>query len=154
MKCLIQKVKKACVEINDDIVSSIDKGLLILYGISNNNEGLEGKELNKKIDFIINRVLKLRVFRDKSGSNFKTSVLDNNYEILVVSQFTLFGDIQKSNKPNFVKAMKSNEAKRIYDKFILKLKEKMPNKIKEGVFGKYMNVKLENDGPVTLILEK
>lgn len=146
LKLVIQRVNFAQVDVNDKIVGKIDKGLLIFLGISSDCS-------LDKLEWMVDKVLKLRLWEsEKKG--FDLSVKDICGDILVVSQFTLFGDYSKGTKPNFSKSAQFDIAKEFYDKFIWKLKEKSDLRIENGEFGAMMNVKLENDGPVTVILEK
>lgn len=146
MKCLIQRVNNAKVDVGGETVGSVNKGLLIFIGIS--------KGYNEtKLDWMVNKILKLRLWgSDQKG--FDNSVMDISGEILVVSQFTLYADCQKGTKPSFEKSMEGRKAKEVYELFIEKLKENSELKIEQGKFGAKMNVSLENDGPVTIILER
>lgn len=144
MKAVLQRVNNAKVEVNSKIVGQIDKGLLVFLGIS--------KDWNEqKFEWLAKKIINLRLWASKE-KGFDLSVKDITGSILVVSQFTLHGEI-KGNKPNFKNSLDFENAKKIYDNFILKLKESNL-KIEEGEFGAMMNVSLENDGPVTIILEK
>jgi D-tyrosyl-tRNA(Tyr) deacylase len=145
MKLVIQRVNNAKVEVNNSIIGQIDKGLLIFLGISKDFS-------QEKLDWIINKVLKLRLWSSER-KGFDLSIRDIKGEILVVSQFTLYGDCNKGTKPCFNKSADYEIAKKIYNKFISKLKESNL-KIESGEFGSMMKVSLENDGPVTIILEK
>lgn len=144
MRALIQRVNFAKVKVEDKEVSKIDKGLLVFIGFSN-------KDTDKDLEYIIKKIKNLRIFEDE---NFKMnlSVIDKNYEILVVSQFTLYGDCRKGNRPSFDDSLSSKEAKVLYNKF-LKLFEKEDICIKTGIFQADMKVSLENDGPVTIQLD-
>lgn len=144
MRALIQRVNFAKVKVEDKEVSKIDKGLLVFIGFSN-------KDTDKDLEYIIKKIKNLRIFEDE---NFKMnlSVIDKNYEILVVSQFTLYGDCRKGNRPSFDDSLSSKEAKVLYNKF-LKLFEKENICIKTGIFQADMKVSLENDGPVTIQLD-
>jgi D-tyrosyl-tRNA(Tyr) deacylase len=166
MKIVLQRVNSANVIVNNVIVGEIDKGILVFLGIS--------KDFNeKKFDWMIDKILKLRLWASedkgavtqniRSGpfleekppkKGFDLSVKDISGEILVISQFTLFGDCTKGTKPNFVKACESEIAKEIYNKFILRLNEISGLKIESGTFGAKMTLNSQNDGPVTIILEK
>lgn len=144
MRVVIQKVNEASVEVDEKLISKIDKGLLVLVGIKA-NDSLD------QCDHLINKILNLRIFEDE---NFKMnkSILDLNLEILLVSQFTLYADCKKGNRPSFINAMPPVQAKEFYKNFVDKFKQKYP-KIEDGVFGAYMKVNLINDGPVTIILD-
>ena len=145
MKLVIQRVNFAKVEVNNEVVGEISKGILVFVGISSQYD-------ESKLEWALNKVLKLRLWA-KDDKGFRESVLDRGYDILVVSQFTLFGDCSNSNKPNFKDAMEFDKAKGIYDEFVSKLEES-GLKVETGAFGEMMIVSLENDGPVTIILEK
>lgn len=144
MRALIQRVNFAKVKVKDKEVSKIDKGLLVFVGFSN-------KDTDKDLEYILKKIKNLRIFEDE---NFKMnlSVIDKKYEILVVSQFTLYGDCRKGNRPSFDDSLSSKEAKVLYDRF-LKLFEKERICIKSGIFQADMKISLENDGPVTIQLD-
>ena len=145
MKAVIQRVKYASVAINGSEFSKIEKGLLVLFGVEKNDD-------KEKIDFFVKKIANLRIFNDeKDKMNF--SVKDIKGEILVVSQFTLSADCTKGLRPSFDNAMNPEIANKMYEEFILKLKETGLN-VKTGVFGADMKVLLLNDGPVTFVLEK
>ena len=145
MKAVIQRVKYASVAINGSEFSKIEKGLLVLFGVEKNDD-------KEKIDFFVKKIVNLRIFNDEKGKmNF--SVKDIKGEILVVSQFTLSADCTKGLRPSFDNAMNPEIANKMYEEFILKLKETGLN-VKTGVFGADMKVLLLNDGPVTFVLEK
>ena len=145
MKAVIQRVKYASVAINGSEFSKIEKGLLVLFGVEKDDD-------KEKIDFFVKKIANLRIFNDEKGKmNF--SVKDIKGEILVVSQFTLSADCAKGLRPSFDNAMNPEIANKMYEEFILKLKETGLN-VKTGVFGADMKVLLLNDGPVTFVLEK
>ena len=145
MKVLVQRVTEASVEVNNEVVGEIDKGLLLFVGFTHT-------DTEKEIDWMVNRVINLRIFDDENGVMNK-SLKDINGKILSVSQFTLYADSTNGNRPSYIKSMNQNEATKLYDKFNEKLR--MQNVVVEtGIFREYMNVHLTNDGPVTIILEK
>ena len=145
MKLVIQRVIESNLTIDKKIYSSIGYGMVIFIGISaNDNEGV----LNK----IASKVSKLRIFNDEFGKMNK-NINDINGEILLVSQFTLYADTKKGNRPSFIKAAKPENAIKIYDKFIIELQNHINTKIQTGKFGADMKINLLNDGPVTIILE-
>jgi len=148
MKIVIQRVRKSYVKVNDQIVSEIGKGLNILVGFS--NEDKEGNVLNK-LNKAVEKIINLRIFEDSNGK-MNLSVMDVDGEILVVSQFTLYGDVLKGRRPSFDRSLNKEEAKKLYDEFVKLLKENYP-KVKEGIFSAKMEVGIINDGPVTFILE-
>ena len=144
MKALIQRVSQASVSINDDIVGSIDKGLLIFVGISQN-------DTDKECEKIVKKILNLRVFPGPKG-NFCESIKEIDGSLLIVSQFTLYGDTSKGTRPGFSKAGDPEKANELYKKSI-ELFKQAGIKTETGKFGENMDVHLNNDGPVTLILD-
>lgn len=145
MKTVIQRVKKASVTIDEKLYSSIDNGLLILYGVEKNDT----EDFSK---YLCEKILKLRIFEDEN-QKMNLSVKDINGEILVVSQFTLAGDTRKGTRPSFDTAMPPKKAEIMYENFVKMMKDSGLT-VKTGVFGAMMDVALVNDGPVTFILEK
>lgn len=144
MKTVIQRVLDANVEVEKQIVGKIDKGLVILIGISD-------ADTTKDIDNIVKKIISLRIFSDENNK-MNLSLQDIQGEILAISQFTLFADCHKGNRPSFTNAGKPDYAKKLYEYFIQKCKEQNI-KIESGIFGADMKVNLTNDGPVTIILE-
>ena len=145
MKALIQRVSSGSVEVDKKIVGSINKGLVIFIGITHNDS-------EKEINYLTNKILNLRIFGDDNTDNFEKSVLDNQGELLIISQFTLYGDTKKGRRPSFVNSANSDYASQIYNKFVEKLREEQI-KVETGIFGAKMRVNIVNEGPVTLILE-
>lgn len=145
MKVIVQRAKNAKVEIDNKIVGTIDNGLMLLVGFTHT-------DTEKEIDYMVNKVQNLRIFDDEEGVMNK-SLKDINGEILSVSQFTLYGDTKKGNRPSYINAMNSEEATKLYDLFNEKLRNQNI-KVETGVFGANMKVSFTNDGPVTIILEK
>ena len=144
MKVVVQRSLNSSVEVDKKIVGSISKGLVILVGF-NKNDTIES------LDYMINKILKLRIFDDENGIMNK-SILDIDGEILSISQFTLYAETKKSgNRPSYSNAMSGSEAIKLYDKFNERLKEKV--KVSTGIFGADMKVNICNDGPVTIIIE-
>ena len=143
MKLVIQRVDKASVTIENKLYSSIDKGLLVLFGV-------EKDDSEDMLEYFAQKILKLRIFEDEQGKMNK-SVLDISGEILAVSQFTLCADCKKGTRPSFDNAKEPRIAKEYYEKFVEILKKSGIN-IKTGVFGAHMEVALINNGPVTIIL--
>lgn len=143
MKLVIQRVNSASVTIENKLYSSINKGLLVLFGV-------EKDDKDDMIEYFAQKLLKLRIFEDEQGKMNK-SVLDINGEILAVSQFTLCADCKKGTRPSFDSAKEPGVAKEYYEKFVEILKKSGIN-IKTGVFGAHMQVELINNGPVTIIL--
>lgn len=144
MKAVIQRVSSASVVVDGKIVAQIGRGLLVLLGIGRDDSQ------EKDYSYLINKILKLRVFPG-DGGHFETSVIDVQGEILLVSQFTLYGDCTKGNRPSFCKAMAPAQAQQVYNAFAKDLKTAYSH-VKEGVFGAYMQVSLVNDGPATFIV--
>lgn len=140
---LIQRVKKASVTIDNELFSSINAGILVLYGVEKGDE-------KEKAEKIADKISKLRIFEDENGKMNK-SIKDISGEVLVVSQFTLAGNCAKGTRPSFDKAELPEKANEMYEYFIKQLQDKdLP--VKTGVFGAMMDVELINDGPVTFIL--
>ena len=144
MIVVIQRVTNASVKIEDKIISSINNGMLILLGISNDDS-------EEDIIKMTNKISKLRIFNDENDIMNK-NVNEVNGEILVVSQFTLYGNVRKGNRPSYINAAKPDIAKPIYNLFIKQLDSLINNKVQTGIFGAYMLVDIVNDGPVTLIV--
>ena len=144
MIVVIQRVTNASVKIEDKIISSINNGMLILLGISNDDS-------EEDIIKMTNKISKLRIFNDENEVMNK-NINEINGEVLVVSQFTLYGNVKKGNRPSYIEAAKPDIAKPIYNLFIKELNRLINNKVKTGIFGAYMSVDLINDGPVTLII--
>lgn len=143
MKVVVQKCLEASVSVDNRLVSSINNGLMILVGFTYGDS-------ESDIDYMVNKVVNLRVFEDSNGI-MNRSVLDVNGEILCVSQFTLYGDASKGNRPSYINALKSEDALVFYNLFCEKLNKYVPTKL--GVFGAMMRVGLINDGPTTIIIE-
>ncbi len=146
MKVIVQRVKSASVSVNQKIVSKIGPGYLLLVGMK------EGDTM-KAVEFVARKVSNLRVFEDEDGK-LNRSIHDTQGEILSISQFTVYGDVSKSNRPSFTDAMQYQEAEAFYHEFNRILEEEYHLVVKTGVFGEHMDVSLVNDGPVTIIIEK
>tara|TARA_Y100001970_G_scaffold115828_1_gene144268 strand:+ start:3036 stop:3479 length:444 start_codon:yes stop_codon:yes gene_type:complete len=144
VKALIQRVSSGSVIVDKKTVGSIQKGLVVLLGITHSDS-------EKEIDFIINKVLNLRIFGNEENDNFELSVKEINGDILIISQFTLYADIKKGRRPSFVNSAKSDYAEEIYNRFVEKIKKENLF-IQTGIFGAKMQVEIINEGPVTLIL--
>tara|TARA_B000000475_G_scaffold37126_1_gene27676 strand:- start:43 stop:483 length:441 start_codon:yes stop_codon:yes gene_type:complete len=146
LKLVVQRVKKSNLKIKNKLYSSINTGIVILIGISKNDNYEMAKELASKI-------IKLRIFNDDNGKMNK-NIMQIKGEVLVVSQFTLYADTNKGNRPSFINAAKPELAISLYNHFIDELQKLIPSKVRTGKFGADMKIELVNDGPVTIILEK
>jgi D-tyrosyl-tRNA(Tyr) deacylase len=145
MRVVIQRVSRSSVLVDGETVGSIKRGLVVLVGVTHDDGESEARFLAKKI-------ANLRIFADDEGK-FNRSALDVNADVLVVSQFTLYGDARKGRRPSFVKAAPPDIAEPLIEKFVSYLEEE-GLRVETGVFGAMMMVELHNDGPVTIILEK
>lgn len=145
MKIVLQRVESAFVKILDKIVGEIEEGLVVFLGISVN-------DTEKEADFLVEKVANLRIFEDESGKMNK-SVLDIKGNILLISQFTLYGDCKKGRRPGFELAAKPDKAEPLYRYFISKLQNYFSD-LQTGEFGAEMKISLINNGPVTIILER
>lgn len=146
MRALVQRVTKASVVVNENLVSQIGNGILVFVGFTHN-------DTIDDIEYIVNKIINLRIFDDSNGV-MNLSVIDKNYEVLSVSQFTLYGDTKKGNRPSYVNALNHEEAVKLYDIFNQKLKEKLHDKVSTGIFRSDMKVSLINDGPITIMIER
>ncbi len=145
MKAIVQRVKKAKLYVEEVYKGEIKKGIVVFLGIG------KGDTVDK-IDYFVKKIPSLRIFEDENGK-MNYSIFDIKGEIMVVSQFTLYGDCTRGNRPDFTMAEKSEVAKIIFEKFVEKIKN-LDIKLVAGEFGKKMIVEIYNDGPCTLILEK
>lgn len=145
MKFVVQRVKNAQVEIDNKIVGKIDKGFLVLIGITHTDT----KEI---ADYLVKKLVNLRIFEDEN-EKMNLALKDVDGELFLISQFTLYGDCLQGNRPSFINAAKPEFANELYEYIISECKKKI-KKVETGVFGSYMEVSLLNDGPVTIILEK
>lgn len=143
MRAVVQRVKSASVAVNGETVGRIEKGLLVLLGI-------EPADGDADIEYIVKKCTQLRIFEDAEGK-MNRSVLDEGGALLLVSQFTLFGDVRKGNRPSFSTAAGPDIAIPLYEKTIRAFREKLPTET--GIFGADMQVQLVNDGPVTILLD-
>ena len=145
MRVLVQRVLSSSVEVDGSIVGNIDKGLMLLVGFTNT-------DTSKEIDYMIDKIINLRIFDDDNGIMNK-SLLDINGSILSVSQFTLYADTSKGRRPSYINALGGDKAIHLYEEFNNKIKDIGIN-IETGIFGADMKVSLINDGPVTIMLER
>jgi D-tyrosyl-tRNA(Tyr) deacylase len=146
MKAVVQRVKSSSVVVNNEITGAIEQGLLVLIGIHQD-------DTKEQMEWICNKISKLRIFEDEEGKMNK-SVQDVGGGILLVSQFTLYANSDKGTRPSFIEAARPEKAEPMYNEMIEWFKTNTDLNIQTGEFGAMMNVKLENDGPVTIILEK
>ena len=145
MRALIQKVTSASVTIENSVKSKIDKGLLILLGIEEDDNQEDIEWLSKKIS-------QLRIFDDENGV-MNLSIQDIDGEVLVISQFTLHAKVKKGNRPSYIKAAKPDIAIPLYNQFVGALNQLISKEIQTGEFGAYMQISLVNDGPVTIFID-
>lgn len=144
MRAIIQKVREASVVVENEKVSEIGPGFMVLLGVKDTDN-------NEDLAYIKKKISNLRIFED-DDEKMNLSLKDVGGEILVVSQFTLYGDVRKGNRPSFTESAKADKAKEYYEILIDELKEEGFN-VKTGVFQTHMQVSLTNDGPVTIILD-
>lgn len=144
MRAVIQKVKKASVSVDNKLVSEIGYGFMILLGVKDTDK-------EEDIEYIKKKISKLRIFEDNEGK-MNLSLKDVGGEILMVSQFTLYGDARKGNRPSFSQSAKADKAEKYYEILINQLKDE-GFEVKTGIFQTHMEVSLVNDGPVTIILD-
>ena len=147
MKALVQRVSEGGVEIPEQNYSAvIGSGMVILLGIKDS-------DTEEDLNFVVDKCSNLRIFEDANGK-MNLSLKEINGEVLVISQFTLYGDARKGNRPSFTEAAKPNHAIPLYNKFIDRMKQNIGSgKVKHGIFGAMMKVKILNDGPVTIMVE-
>ena len=144
MRVLVQRCDRASVTVDNKIVGSIDKGMMILVGFTQT-------DTSENIDYMVEKVLNLRIYDDESGVMNK-SILEVGGSILSVSQFTLYADTRKGRRPSYVNALNGEKSTLLYDEFNEKLRKYIH--VETGIFGADMKVELINDGPVTIMLEK
>lgn len=145
MRAVIQRVTHASVTIDGNIKAAIKSGLLVLLGIEQN-------DTEKDIDWLVKKIIQLRIFSDADGK-MNLSVQDINGDILVISQFTLFASTKKGNRPSFLRSAKPDIAIPLYEQFLSNMKTQFGKEIYSGEFGADMQVELINDGPVTIIID-
>jgi len=151
MRCVIQRVSSASVSVGGSVVGSIDKGLLVLVGITHT-------DTEQTADWMAEKILSLRIFPDSDGK-MNLSVSDVGGGVLLVSQFTLYGDVSKGTRPSFIDAARPEHAEPLYNYLFSRLKTitltgKQVNKLETGEFGAMMDVALVNDGPVTIVCDR
>lgn len=145
MRAVLQRVTRASVTVEGTVTGEIGKGLLILFGA-------EEGDTNEDMDYVVKKCVNMRIFTDENDK-MNLSVKDVDGEILSVSQFTLLAEIKHGNRPGFTRAMKPDEAEKMYEKFCTLCEQATGKKVKRGVFGADMAVELTNDGPVTIIVD-
>jgi D-tyrosyl-tRNA(Tyr) deacylase len=145
MRAVIQRCSSASVEVDGKTTGAIEQGLLILLGV-------EDADTQEDIDWLANKVVKLRIFSDSEGL-MNHSVEDVGGSVLVVSQFTLHAKYKKGTRPSFIRAAKPEKAEADYDAFCEKLKSLLNKPCAKGIFGAHMDVHLTNDGPVTILID-
>ncbi len=143
MRVLVQRSKNSSVKVAGKLVGKIDSGYVLLVGFTDT----DNKEI---VDKMVKKVLNLRIFDDTNGV-MNESILDHNKSILSISQFTLYADSKKGNRPSYIKALKGEDAIKLYDYFNEELKKYV--NVETGIFGEDMEVSIINDGPVTILLE-
>ena len=143
MRCVVQKVNHSSVTVDGKVVNEIKRGLMVLVGFTDT-------DTMDDLNYCCRKVVNLRVFEDENDV-MNLSVIDVGGEILSISQFTLYGDVKKGNRPSYVRALGGEKAKPLYEQFNKMLNEYVPTK--DGVFGADMKVELLNDGPTTIIID-
>lgn len=146
MRIVLQRVARASVTVDGSVVGRIGGGLLLLVGFTR-------EDCADTLEWMANKVVGLRVFSDPQG-RMNLSLQDVSGDLLVVSQFTLYGDTRKGRRPSFIRAAGPGVAVPLYENFVALLRERAPGRVETGVFGAMMDVELVNDGPVTLVLER
>ena len=145
MKIIVQRVKKAQVEVENKIVGKIENGFLVLIGITHT-------DTKEQADYLIKKLINLRIFRD-NNDKMNLSIKDVDGSLLLISQFTLYADCSSGNRPSFIEAAKPDYANELYEYIISECQKKI-NNVQSGIFGANMDISLVNQGPVTIILEK
>ena len=144
MRAVVQRVTYSSVKVDGEIVGEINKGFNVLLGISK-------EDTEEDMKYIKDKIINLRVFYDENDK-MNLSLLDVKGELLLISQFTLYGDARKGRRPNFMNALGGDEARKFYEKFIEMMKD-TGLKVQTGIFGADMKVDIKNDGPVTILLD-
>ena len=146
MKIVVQRVKNAKVDVDGKTVGKIEKGFLVLLGVTHN-------DTKEQADYLVKKLCKLRVFKDENNK-MNLSLKDIGGKLLIVSQFTLYANCSDGNRPSFIEAAIPEQAEKLYNYFCKECKEKYGIEVEKGIFGADMEVNLLNDGPVTTIIEK
>ena len=146
MRAVVQRVSEASVTVDGKVVSKIGKGLLVLLGVAPEDD-------SSKIDWMVRKIVQMRIFEDEND-HMNLSVEDVKGSIIVVSQFTLFADCRKGNRPSFIGAAPPEMAEKLYDELVAKMRERLgADRVGTGCFRTHMDVRLLNDGPVTILVE-
>jgi D-tyrosyl-tRNA(Tyr) deacylase len=145
MRVVIQRVKNASVRVDEQVVGAIDHGLLLLLGITQEDN-------TEDIEWLCRKIVQMRIFGDENDLMNK-SLLDIDGEVLVISQFTLHASTKKGNRPSFISAARPEQAIPLYEQFISVIQDYVPKKVQTGIFGADMKVNLLNDGPVTITMD-
>src|SRR5258706_5860516 len=144
MRAVVQRVSRAKVTVGDEVTGEIGRGILVLLGVTHKDEGRDA-------DYLVDKIITLRIFDDAFGK-MNLSLADTGGEMLVVSQFTLYGDTRRGRRPSFIDAASGEEAVLWYEYFVARARETI-KKVATGRYGAMMDVELVNDGPVTIILD-
>ncbi|NLY09877.1 MAG: D-tyrosyl-tRNA(Tyr) deacylase [Tissierellia bacterium] len=144
MRAVVQRIYNGSVKVEDRLVSEITRGLLVYLGVK------EGDE-EKDMEYLAEKVSGLRIYEDDQGK-MNLSVKDKEYEIMVISQFTLYGDVRKGKRPSFTDAARPEEGRRLYEAFVKRL-QSFGFEVATGEFGAHMEINYTNDGPVTILLD-
>jgi len=144
MRAVVQRVSRAKVTVNGEVMGEIGEGSLVLLGVS-------GKDAEADADYLVEKIVNLRIFED-SDDKMNLSLLDINGDLLVVSQFTLYGDTRRGRRPSFIEAAPPDHANRLYEYFVEKARGQVRN-VGTGRFQAMMDVELVNDGPVTILID-
>lgn len=145
MRAIIQRVSKASVTVDGEVISKIDNGLLILLGIEDADE-------QDDLEWLSRKIINLRIFNDSEGI-MNQSLIENGGNAIVVSQFTLHASTKKGNRPSYIKAAKPTVAIPLYERFVTQMEQDLGQKVGTGIFGADMKVELVNDGPVTIAID-
>lgn len=145
MRLIIQRVKRTTLKVHDRVFSEIDEGLLVLVGITHEDQ-------EEDLDWLANKLTNMRLFSDENDK-MNLCVSDIGYEILLVSQFTLFASTKKGNRPSFIDAARPENARVLFELFTQKVAYRLPNKIKTGCFGEDMQIETQLDGPVSIQID-
>jgi D-aminoacyl-tRNA deacylase len=145
MRIVLQRVKRAQVKVENNIVGQINAGLVVLVGVA-------ADDTDSDIDWLATKLIQMRIFNDSDGK-MNRSIIEVNGDLLVVSQFTLFASTKKGNRPSFTKSAPPEMGKSQYEAFVLKCASLLNKKIETGIFGAHMEIELVNDGPVTISID-